>query len=267
MIVGQRRGVGDRDGSMWKVVVQEQEGGLFVRRTKRFLGRAFVAIVLMTIGLSCLSSVAYASWGIGMATPAGHHWVVQGAQVYATNYWPIVGSQGGVSTWAMICNADTAQVAQVGWLRAPFNPQFGDGLWYFWEYEPDPFNNPIGPQRIGAVPNPHDGQAQHKYCVWTPTGGGVKYQIDNKLMHTGSMSWTPNYCEWMSEIHDLERDYVPGAADGDCESLSHVQHLYSGTWINDNATGLQANSTTHGRGTWYWSPDGYGGCWYYDNRG
>ena len=165
----------------------------------------------------------------------------------------------------MIAKRQTGQLAQVGWLMGPRIPGFSSNLTYFYEYEPDP-NNPSGPHPLGTVPDAHDFEAAHKYCVWMPTGGGVRYQIDNQLVKTTGMTWTPDTCQWASEVHDLETDYVPGSAGGDCEQLMNVQHLNAGQWIDDSGPTCKINTTTHGRGTWYKNPGGSGGCWYYDNR-
>ena len=67
------------------------------------------------------------------------------------------------------------------------------------------------------------------------------------------LNWKPNNAQWLGEVHTTG-DQVAGDT-AHPVYFNYVQHLYNGTWYNDNAAVNKVNTDTaqnggYGAGNW-----------------
>lgn len=118
-------------------------------------------------------------------------------------------------------------------------------MYYFYEYGSSSNLNP--PVMLSAVSNP-TGSATDKFTVYTNGNNVTEFLINGSLKFSTTLNWTANNAQWLGETHSYS-DQTPGDT-VNLEQAYNVQHLYDGTWVNDNASINKANTSPYGSGQW-----------------
>ncbi|AEJ40236.1 hypothetical protein TPY_2056 [Sulfobacillus acidophilus TPY] len=150
----------------------------------------------------------------------------------------------------MITNTNNGnELAQIGWLK--YVNWSSSSVYFFYEYGQSGGLNP--PEQLFVDTNAANYGTSNEFTVYTQGNGQTDFIINGVGQFNTYLNSTPNRAEWLGEVHSTG-DQMAGDYNHPVY-FNYVQHLYNGTWYNDNASVNQINTDTsqnggYGAGNW-----------------
>jgi hypothetical protein len=214
----------------------------------RFLPLFLAWSLIIPLGLFTAGRVA-ASCNPGRSADGQYYWAassefpssyVGGVSSYIYNYNPYVTGNGFSYAWVMLAGGPGANHAQIGNYKSANSRNV---VIQFQISGQQPIN-------VNFAAQPENRYTTYK--ITASSNNTYNYYVDNTMVYSQVMPWTPNNAEWAAETWQLSSQMMGGVSNQ--EYLSYNQDFHNASWfyatVNPwlSTTGSRNPSTYFGLG-------------------